>query len=354
MTLKATLCIDDAVGEHRRALLDAFGRPFRLEIERWSERGARAKLDEVWWGRARRRLPGGHGWFVDLGLGADGVIEATKAAVTEGAMIPVRVKSEAWSDKGPRLSLADMPASTPRPNTPARHATPSADPFFAGVEIMGAMTTADARGHISAAIEDAMRVLAPLTGGGDISIEATRALTAIDVDAGGRAGPSGGAFILDLNLTAAEEAARQLALRSIGGLVVVDFLTMSDRKDRVGVAEAFRSALAKHLGRASDVAEISGMGLCEASIARRLRPAADALSASPIEREALDALRAIESEGWAARGARIRATVSKPAADWLEADLIDWRSALASRIGERWTLEAADRSSGAPEVWSLR
>jgi predicted amidohydrolase YtcJ len=72
--MKATLCIDDAVGEFRRALLDEEQRPFRLEIERWSERGARAKLDEIRWGRARTRM-GSRGWFVDLGLGADGVLK---------------------------------------------------------------------------------------------------------------------------------------------------------------------------------------------------------------------------------------------------------------------------------------
>ena len=55
--MKATLCIDDAVGEHRRTLLDSSGKPFRLEIERWSERGRRAKLDEVWWGRVKARMP---------------------------------------------------------------------------------------------------------------------------------------------------------------------------------------------------------------------------------------------------------------------------------------------------------
>src|SRR5690242_14142294 len=59
--VKATVCIDDAVGEHRRALLDEQGRPFRLEVERWSERGKRAKLDEVWWGdRKSTRLNSSH------------------------------------------------------------------------------------------------------------------------------------------------------------------------------------------------------------------------------------------------------------------------------------------------------
>jgi hypothetical protein len=364
VSIKATLCIDEAVGERRRALLDPFGRPFRLEIERWSERG-RPHLDETWWGRAKARTPGAKGWFVDLGLEQDGVIDATKSnAIVEGALIPVRIKSEAWADKGPSLSLADMPASAPRPDRPGLHAPPVADPFRAGAEIIATIEGAPARKQIDAAIDEATRHEAAIPDGGDLAIERTRALTAIDVDAGNREGRDGEAFARDLNLAAADEAARQIGLRGIGGLVVVDFLSMSNRKDRAAVADAFREALATWLGRASEVAEISALGLCEASLARRLRPVADALGHTPpAEREALDVLRAIESEGWAARGARLRALVSAPAARWLEADSIGWKAALADRIGARWTIEADDRAPidrggqspiAQAKVWSIR
>ena len=59
--MRARLCIDDAVGETRRALLDADGHPFRFEIERWSEKGKRARLDDVFWGRVKARMPGNRG-----------------------------------------------------------------------------------------------------------------------------------------------------------------------------------------------------------------------------------------------------------------------------------------------------
>jgi hypothetical protein len=76
--MRVTLCIDDAVGESRRALLDPFGKAFRLEVERWNERGKRAKLDEIWWGGVRARVPGCRGWFVDIGLADQGVIESPR------------------------------------------------------------------------------------------------------------------------------------------------------------------------------------------------------------------------------------------------------------------------------------
>jgi hypothetical protein len=46
------------------------------------------------------------------------------------------------------------------------------------------------------------------------------------------------------------------------------------------------------------------------------------------------------------------ARVSAAAAKWLATDEIGWQAALAGRIGQRWTLEAADRAPGRPEVWS--
>jgi ribonuclease E len=350
--VKATLCIDDAVGEHRRALLDPFGKAFRLEIERWSDRGSRAKLDEVWWGRVTARIPGG-GWFVDLGLQRHGVIEPSKAqAITEGAMLPLRVKSEAWGDKGPVLSLADMPASALRPDSPSRHAPPAEDTFLRGVEVIATLKEQPARLQLDAAVEEAGQRIVHLAGGGDLAIDTVRALTAIDVDAGERAGGSDAdAFRLSLNQAAADEAARQISLRSIGGLVAIDFVGMQQRRHQKDVVNAFRTALSGWLGRSSRVLEMSDLGVCEAAVARRARPVSDAFRISPEEREVLDALREIESTGWSARGSRIRASISSAAKEWLEKRPI-LATSLDERIGGRWTVEAEDRPPGRPKVWS--
>jgi Ribonuclease G/E len=351
--VKVTLCIDDAVGEHRRALLDPFGKPFRLEIERWSERGRRAKLDEIWWGRVTARMPGGRGWFVDLGLAQSGVIEPSKAqAIVEGAMLPLRVKSEAWVGKGAVLSLADMSPDAPRPQAPQRHAPPADDPFLRGVEVIATVKDQPARKRVDAAIEEALERSVPIACGGDIAIEATRALTAIDVDAGERDGIlDAEAYALDLNIAATEEAARQIALRGIGGLVAIDYLSLQQRRHRKQVTDALRDALAGWLGRASRVLEMSELGVCEAAIARRMRPVRDALAIPAEEREALDALREIEGAGWTARGGRIQARLSAKAIEWLDANP-NLSKALNDRIGARWTVEVEERPPGRPQVWS--
>ncbi len=352
--MRATLCIDDAVGECRRALLDPFGKPFRLEIQRWSERGRRAKLDEVWWARVSARISGGRGWFVDLGLERAGVVEPTKAqAIIEGAILPLRVKAESWADKGPVLSLADMSPDVPRPGVPHRHADSHDDPFVRGVDVVATLRERAGRSQVEAAIEEAGQRSTSIPGGGDIAIDATRAMTTVDVDAGDRsASADGDVFALDLNLAAAEEAARQISLRGIGGLVVIDFLTLQQRRPQKQVTDAFRSALATWLGRASKVLEMSELGLCEAAVARRMRPVRDALAVPTFEREALDALRVIESAGWAARGSRILARVSTAAHAWLEGNP-ELKQALDERIGGRWAAEAIDRPPGRPQVWSV-
>lgn len=350
--MKATLCIDDAVGEYRRALLGSDGRPFRLEIERWTERGARAKLDEIRWGRAKARTPGNRGWFVDLGAGPDGILE-TRAVTTEGSLLAVRVKAEAWSNKGPTLSLADMAASVARPDKPALHASPSDDPFLVGLEIVATLTGAEAREQIDAGIEEAGQRIVALPSGGDIAVDYTRGLTVIDVDSGDRKGEADQeAYALNLNLAAAAEAARQLSLRGIGGLVAIDFVGMQTPRNRRAVVDAFRNTLSTYLRRASEVLDMSPLGVCEVAVARRARPWAAALRVSPAEREALDTLRLLESEGWNARGARLHARVSVEAATWLEANASVWKDQLAGRIGARWSLEPEQRSPDQPKVWS--
>ncbi len=350
--MKATLCIDDAVGEHRRALLDSDGRPFRLEIERWSERGVRAKLDQVRWGRAKARTPGNRGWFVDLGAGPDGILE-TRAVVIEGALLPVRVKSEAWSDKGPVLSMADMPANAARPDKPGLHAEPAEDPFLIGLEITDTLTGAGAREQIDAAIEEAAQRILALPGGGDIAIDYARALAVIDVDSGDRRGEADAdTFALSLNLAAAAEAARQVSMRGIGGLIAIDFVGMQQPRNRRAVVDAFRKSLAGYLRRASEVLDMSTLGVCEAAIARRARPVSAALSMPAAEREALDTLRMIETTGWNARGSRLHARVSAEAAGWLEANASVWKDQLAGRIGARWQIEPEQRPPGQPTVWS--
>ena len=104
---------------------------------------------------------------------------------------------------------------------------------------------------------------APLPSGGSIVIDATEALTAIDVNSG-RATQHGNhdESILNVNIEAAKEVARQLRLRDIGGLVVVDFIDMRTRKHQAKLEKMMRDAMKIDKARYS-VGRISPNGLLE-------------------------------------------------------------------------------------------
>ena len=101
------------------------------------------------------------------------------------------------------------------------------------------------RAKIDAVVEDALARTAPIAGGGALSIEPTAALVAIDVDAGARAGSGDPErFALDLNIAAANEAAHQIRLRNLGGLIAIDFVSMRAKSHRKVLEEAVRAAFA--------------------------------------------------------------------------------------------------------------
>jgi ribonuclease E len=102
-----------------------------------------------------------------------------------------------------------------------------------------------------------------LASGGSIVIDATEALTAIDVNSGrSTRAATQEETAVHTNLEAAGEVARQLRLRDIGGLVVVDFIDMRAGKNQRRVEKALRDAMKADKARAS-VGRISGNGLLE-------------------------------------------------------------------------------------------
>ena len=94
-------------------------------------------------------------------------------------------------------------------------------------------------------------------------IEHTEALTVIDVNTGKNVGSSSlEETVFKNNLEAAVEIARQLRLRDIGGIIVVDFIDMEVAKNREEVIRVFRDALARDKTR-TQVFDISELGLVE-------------------------------------------------------------------------------------------
>lgn len=102
-----------------------------------------------------------------------------------------------------------------------------------------------------------------LKSGGYIAIDHTEALTAIDVNTGKFIGKKSlRQTVLKTNLEAAKEIVRQIRLRDIGGIIVIDFIDMADPKDRDQVFNTFNNELASDRIK-SRVIEISKIGLVE-------------------------------------------------------------------------------------------
>jgi ribonuclease E len=117
----------------------------------------------------------------------------------------------------------------------------------------------------------------PLKSGGSIVIDTTEALIAIDVNSGrGTVGKDTESMVYQTNLEAANEIARQLRLRDIGGLLVIDFIDMRDRNHIRDVDKVLREELKKDRAKI-DTSHISKFGLMELS-RQRLRPSIESKS----------------------------------------------------------------------------
>lgn len=115
----------------------------------------------------------------------------------------------------------------------------------------------------------------PLKRGGYLLIDKTEALTAIDVNTGGKVrGRDQGKNILETNLDAAWEVAKQMRLRDMGGLLVVDFIDMDSEEDKEAVVKEFKKAIRQDSAPIS-FAPLSQFGLMEIT-RKRIRP--DAVS----------------------------------------------------------------------------
>ncbi len=167
-----------------------------------------------------------------------------------------------------------------------------------------------------------------LKSGGYIVIGVTEALVAIDVNSG-RATKEGSIeeTALKTNLEAAEEVARQLRLRDLAGLIVIDFIDMDERKNNSAVEKRMKDKLKTDRARIQ-VGRISGFGLMEMS-RQRLRPGMIEATTQPCpachgtglirsdDNMALNILRQIEEEGTRRRSREVLVTCPVSIANYL-------------------------------------
>ncbi|MHB0776931.1 ribonuclease E [Halomonas sp. WWR20] len=193
------------------------------------------------------------------------------------------------------------------------------------------------RFQIESQIETAYQREVKLPSGGSIVIDHTEALVSIDINsARATRGSDIEETALQTNLEAADEVARQLRLRDIGGLVVIDFIDMTPAKNQRDVENQVRDALKLDRARVQ-IGRISRFGLMEMS-RQRLRPSLGETSGvvcprcdgqgtiRDVRSMSLSIMRLIEEESMKERSAQIRAILPVPVATYL---LNEKRSVLA-------------------------
>jgi ribonuclease E len=184
------------------------------------------------------------------------------------------------------------------------------------------------RYQVESQIETAFQRNVRLPSGGSLVIDPTEALVSIDINS---ARATKGADIeetaLNTNLEAAEEVARQLRLRDMGGLIVIDFIDMSAQKNQRAVENRLRESLQIDRARVQ-IGRISRFGLMEMS-RQRLRPSLEEMTSTVCPRcsgqgsirdtrpLALAILRIVEEECGKERSSLVRAMVPLSIASFL-------------------------------------
>ncbi len=202
-------------------------------------------------------------------------------------------------------------------------------------------------------IERLLSPRVPLRSGGWITIEGTEALTAIDVNSGSFTAATGLEETgLEVNLEAAAEIGRQLRLRGIGGLIVIDFIHLGEPANVTRVLSALEQSLT-HDKTPTQISGMSEFGLVEITRKRIRDPLVKLMTEScrPCQTKgrvrtrdsvAMDVLRRVEREAKASPGKSILVRAAPEIVRWLEDHDEELRSALARKGAARISFESCE------------
>ena len=181
------------------------------------------------------------------------------------------------------------------------------------------------RYNVERQIEDSLNSVVQLKSGGYLVIHPTEALVSVDVNSGRSTKERNvERTALKTNTEAAEEVARQMRLRDLAGLIVIDFIDMDEHKNNRAVERTMKNALTRDRARVQ-TSRISQFGLMEISRQRRRRSLLEGSTAHcdhcegvgrkrTIESSALAAIRAVEEFGVRGKAKRVRLKVSSDVA----------------------------------------
>lgn len=337
---------EQTVAETRYAAIGEDGRAVSLFVARdWAP--ARLLAGSVHEGRLRSVVRAQGGAFVEVAGHPDAFLRLKPdVGLTEGARVRVRTIAEAHDDKLARVALA----ADGEPATEPVESWRSGLPGFGEASVLD-LIAGDP--EIAGIFDEALSPSVTLPMGGRMTIERTRALTAADIDSAGWSGKgSPGASAKAINTAAAVELARQLELRQLGGLVVLDCIAPLTRASGNAVREAFLAAHAGVSRRRAKALAPSSLGLMELSLEWGRMPLAahylDAAGRPTPQAIAIAGLGELEREASRDRMARLTLRLPGPAHHWIASGVIDFQSRLVARYGARLSLAAGQKLQ--PEV----
>ncbi|MFT8464281.1 Rne/Rng family ribonuclease [Acetobacter persici] len=214
--------------------------------------------------------------------------------------------------------------------------------------------------HVEGHLDAMLSPVVSLRSGGYLVINQTEALVAIDVNSGKATSQRNiEETAFRTNQEAADEVARQLRLRDLAGLIVIDFIDMESRRHNVAIERRLKDALRNDRARIQ-MGTISHFGLLEMS-RQRLRPSVAEAAFTPcphcqgtgmvrgIENSALHVLRAVEEEGARRRASAITVHVAAEIAFYVLNNKRDWLAEIEHRH-QMEILFAADATLPVPEI----
>ncbi len=208
--------------------------------------------------------------------------------------------------------------------------------------------TIDEKQLIMQTIDELAQTSVSLPNGGTIHFEQTRALCAIDINAAGRiaGGTNQRNFNHKLNLEAAKEIAKQIRLRNISGLIVIDFVGAPSKLEAPHLIEILKSGL--ELKQKCEILPISKFGLCEIArekIGHSLFELIGDDKNPSTQRTAINAINCFADELLKAKGQVKTLTIMNEAFKEFEKWEFDWKSHLKENIGGRYEIKTTNISS---------
>lgn len=325
--------LDRGVGE-TRGVITLDGRPERLLIHR-DDDDPHLRVGARMVARVAHLEAALATAFMDLGQGRQAVLNyRPEDKPVRGAALEVEIRSEPRGGK-----LATVRGFGPAEGAP-RLVAPPADV----AELLSRLSRAEAliegraaREVADAAEAEALETVHGLPGGGEVAIEPTRALVAVDVDVGARDGADAKRVTRAANLAALTETARLLRLKGLGGLVVIDLAGRGH--DATALLAAARLAFAPDNPGVA-IGQIGRFGTLELTLPRRERSVAERLLGDDGRATARTMAHRLMSrllaEGEAQGGARLVARCAPEVAGAARS----LAPLLVARIGARFEIES--------------